>query len=717
MKSIFPFLFAFLVHTLASAQISVPPLPEPADPALPSLIFIGDSTVRNGRDDGQGKGDEGQWGWGNPIAAYFDAAKINVVNRAIGGLSSRTYLTGGHWERTLAFVKKGDTVLIQFGHNDSGAVNDTSRARASLKGVGEETEEIDNLLTKQHEVVHTYGWYLRQYVTAIKARGATAIICSPVPRKQWDEAGRIRRSKDSHAGWAEQVAREQGIGFIDLNETVASEYDKIGKDAVMKLFPQVTPDEHTHPNRAGAELNARHVLAGLRALGSPLTAFMVDRKLPTLFIVGDSTVRSGGQNGFYGWGETLDAWFDKTKINLANHAMGGRSSRTFLSEGRWAKVLAGMKAGDFVLIQFGHNDGGRIGDPAMKNRASGPGIGPEVVDEARPDGTVDKVQTFGWYMSKYVAEARAKGATVVVVSPIPHKDKWAEGRDFATFADWDKQVAEQGGAHFIDLTMLVTEAYRKVGADKVNGFFADPRTHTNKAGAEFNAARLAEGLRALKGNPFGPYLAEQCKDWGTQGKLLYEDRFGGPLKRWAVELEKKLPGKSTVSTRKGALEIDAAAGATVWFREKLDGDVLISYKRKVIMAGGRNDRLSDVNQFWMANDAAPFGRDGKFESYDDLRMYYAGIGGNTNTTTRLRKYEGNGVRTLLADLDAPAMLLQPNREMLVQVAVYKGCTRLLVDGKPYFSHKDEEPLQSGYFGFRTTQSRQQIDDFTVHRLD
>ena len=108
-------------------------LPEPANASLPSLILIGDSTVRNGRDDGQGKGAAGQWGWGNPLAGFFDPARINVVNRAIGGLSSRTYLSAGHWQRTLAFIKPGDVVLIQFGHNDSGPVNDTSRARGTIK--------------------------------------------------------------------------------------------------------------------------------------------------------------------------------------------------------------------------------------------------------------------------------------------------------------------------------------------------------------------------------------------------------------------------------------------------------------------------------------------------------------------------------------------------------------------------------------------------------
>jgi len=250
------------------------PLPEPANPALQSLILIGDSTVRNGQDDGQGKGAEGQWGWGNPIAAYFDPAKLNVVNRAVGGLSSRTFLTGGHWERALAFVKPGDVVIMQFGHNDNGAINDATRARASLKGVGDETEAIDNLLTKRPEVVHSYGWYLRKFIADTKAKGATPIVCSLIPRKSWDADGKISRSKESYAGWAAAVAKEEDVGFIDLNEKVAARYDALGHDAVMKQFPQVTPDEHTHPNRAGAELNAEIVIAGLKALRlNPLESY------------------------------------------------------------------------------------------------------------------------------------------------------------------------------------------------------------------------------------------------------------------------------------------------------------------------------------------------------------------------------------------------------------------------------------------------------------
>ena len=250
------------------------PLPEPANPKLPTLFLIGDSTVRNGRDDGQGKGPAGQWGWGHLIAEYFDPAKINVVNRAVGGLSSRTYLTGGFWERTLPLVKAGDVVIMQFGHNDSSAINDKARARGTIKGVGDETKEIDNLRTNKHEIVHSYGWYLRKFVADTRAKGATPIICSLIPRKLWDDQGHIRRNKGDYAGWAEQVAEQEHVPFIDLNGLVAQQYDALGHEAVMKLFPQVTPDEHTHTNWAGADLNARTVVAALKTLHpDPLASY------------------------------------------------------------------------------------------------------------------------------------------------------------------------------------------------------------------------------------------------------------------------------------------------------------------------------------------------------------------------------------------------------------------------------------------------------------
>jgi lysophospholipase L1-like esterase len=229
----------------------------PANPHLPTLFLVGDSTVRNGHGDGA----HGQWGWGEPFADFFDRAKINIVNRAIGGRSSRTYITEGHWADTLALMKPGDVVLFQFGHNDSGPLDDTARARGTLPGIGDESKEIENPILKRHETVHTYGWYMRKYVVDTLAKGAIPVICSPIPRKIWRD-GKVVRNSENYGGWARQVAAQQHVAFIDLNAIIADRYDQLGEQKVEPLFA----DPHTHTSRAGAELNAECVIAGLKAL-------------------------------------------------------------------------------------------------------------------------------------------------------------------------------------------------------------------------------------------------------------------------------------------------------------------------------------------------------------------------------------------------------------------------------------------------------------------
>ena len=128
-------------------------------------------------------------------------------------------------------------------------------------------------------------------------------------------------------------------------------------------------------------------------------------------------------------GERIAAFFDTSRINIVNNAIGGRSSRTFFTEGRWAAVLAQLKSGDTLLIQFGHNDGARIGDPAGKNRGSVPGIGPETVEDTRPDGSKEQVHSFGWYLARYIQDAQAKGARNQVAGEGARGDRarWSDG--------------------------------------------------------------------------------------------------------------------------------------------------------------------------------------------------------------------------------------------------------------------------------------------------
>ena len=210
--------------------------------------------------------------------------------------------------------------------------------------------------------------------------------------------------------------------------------------------------------------------------------------------------------------------------------------------------------------------------------------------------------------------------------------------------------------------------------------------------------------------------APGCTAWGERGALLHHDHFDGPLAGYVAEYARK--PANLVANRDGRLTIDVDSGATVWFGKPLSGNVAISYTRRVVVAGGRNDRLSDFNHFWMARDPRNpnlFTRAGKFEDYDNLDLYYAGVGGNTNTTTRLRRY-GGGQRVLLQEHLDRAHLLQPNRDYRVEIQVYAGCTRMLLDGEEVFNYRDPQPLTGGYFGFRTTWSHQTIDDFKIHQL-
>lgn len=267
-------------------------MPVPANPSLPTLFLIGDSTVRNGRGDGA----NGQWGWGEPLVDLFDKSKINVVNRAVGGLSSRTYLIQGHWDRVKAMIKPGDFVMMQFGHNDNGPFDDAARARGTIKGIGEETKEIDNPITKQHEVVHSYGWYLRKFILETKAAGATPVMCTLIPRKTWKD-GKIAR--EQYADWARQVAAAERISVIDLNELIAKKYEELGPEKVEPMFG----DPHTHTSRAGAELNASIIVAAVKEQHLPLAAFLAASKFARNWTANPAIVQVDGAEAIYAIGD------------------------------------------------------------------------------------------------------------------------------------------------------------------------------------------------------------------------------------------------------------------------------------------------------------------------------------------------------------------------------------------------------------------------------
>jgi rhamnogalacturonan acetylesterase len=221
--------------------------------------LVGDSTVN--------VGSAAKRGWGTALPECFNTDAITIENQARGGRSSRTFRAEGAWQEILDKIHPGDYVLIQFGHNDSSPVaeeppiNDMTRCRGTFAGTGAEGQEVDNILTGKREFVYSYGEYLRRYVQETLAACATPVIISPIPKRGQFVDGKALRNWGNYASWAEAIARQLQVPFLDLNERVASKYDQMGKDASSALFMDAV---HTCPD--GARLNARCVAEGISEL-------------------------------------------------------------------------------------------------------------------------------------------------------------------------------------------------------------------------------------------------------------------------------------------------------------------------------------------------------------------------------------------------------------------------------------------------------------------
>lgn len=482
---------------------------DPADPdAKPTVYMVGDSTVKNGQGDGAG----GLWGWGDFIGQYLDTTRVKVENHALGGTSSRTFIQKGLWRSVLDSLEKGDYVLIQFGHNDNGPINDDFRARGTIKGIGDEAEEIDNMLTGEHEVVHSYGWYIRKIVKEARSRGAIPVVMSPIPRNKWDN-GKVPGNNTSYGLWAKQVATQEEATFIDLNDRMAARMEKLGENRVYgNLFYK---KDHTHTSAKGAVLAASIISDELKQTENPIKQYILETpeivlpKKVNLYLIGDSTVADNGDPRAVGWGVELYKFFDTTRVKIINRARGGRSTRTFYNESLWQSVYDTLARGDYVLMQFGHNDGGHIDQP--KYRGSLKGIGDSTVVVARNDDTEEVVHTYGWYMAFFISQAREKGAIPVVFSHIP-RNEWENGlveRADKTYGKWAKEIARKNKAAFIDLNDSIATAYEKTGADKVKEFFPKDRTHTNQEGALFNARIITRCLKQAQGIGLEKYIISQ----------------------------------------------------------------------------------------------------------------------------------------------------------------------------------------------------------------
>jgi lysophospholipase L1-like esterase len=232
----------------APAPTTAPPAPASAPAAIPTLFIAGDSTATTGS------------GWGTNFQGYFDPAKLKIVNGSRGGLSSRTFIRDGAWTPIISKVKARDYVIIQFGHNDNGPV-DTGPMRGTMPSLGEETKEVPASGTKKAETVHTFGWYMRQMINEVKAKDAVPLVVSMTVRGEWTD-GKVERGFGDYARLAGELAKAEGVRYIDLTNMIADKYEELGQAKVKTFFPRDT----THTNLEGSKLSAEAIISGMKAL-------------------------------------------------------------------------------------------------------------------------------------------------------------------------------------------------------------------------------------------------------------------------------------------------------------------------------------------------------------------------------------------------------------------------------------------------------------------
>lgn len=540
----------------------------------PVLFLVGNSTMRTGT---MGNGNNGQWGWGYFEHEYFDENKITVENQALGGTSPRTFYKSPElWVRTLSGVRKGDYVFLELGHNDNGPI-DEIRARSSYRPDGklsitDDSVIIYNKVRKCQDTVYTFGGYTRRFINEVRAKGAFPVLFTLTPRNAYEEDGKtIQRKLTDFTPAIFAIGKEMNVPVIDLNDISAKKLEQYGPWKTDYHFFL----DKIHSSAYGARMNAASAAEGLDACTDPrleeLKSYLIKEKVHPdyeekllewepenydrkgnviaktktaeekkqkvrIFLCGDSTGKNedSNPNGMWGWGSQAYTVFDESKCTFINCAKAGRSTRTFLNENRWEKVYRTLRPGDYVLIQFGHNDIGGI-DKEKERGVIASAKDTCHVYKSQASGKFEVVYSFGWYLKKMIQDCKEKGAVPVILSLTPRNEwhsgngetngtlypvtekkgrQYIERRSDNYVVAWDKQIASETGVEFVDIHNISADVLDcKCGKaktpakakEKANAYFNHDHTHTSLLGARNNALSLAKGLR-LNNSPLTQYL-------------------------------------------------------------------------------------------------------------------------------------------------------------------------------------------------------------------
>ena len=431
------------------------------------IELIGDSTQTNNA------------GYGRGFCANLTAL-IDCVNMAHGGASTKTYRADGFWAKSLA--TKPDYMLIQFGHNDM--------------------ESADHL--PRQTTMAEYEQNLRQFVDEARAASIHPILVTPLTRRYFGPDGKIHSDLLAHTDTMKRVATSMQVPLIDLQSESIAYLDKIGPTEGQELGitkkdtdGRTIPDK-THLNWQGSYVFGRMVAINLGKAVPALRKYVLDHpaELPAegelamrvihqqpfkIVLVGDSTVAEEG-----GWGPGFCATLTPN-VTCVDLARNGRSTKSYIDEGLWAKALA--EHGQYYFIQFGHNDQ----KPAVKIHT-------------------DPQTTFAGNLRRFVSDVREIGGIPILVTPLSRRNyrdnALIQDDGLGDYAAAMRQVAEEENVTVVDLLsmsrhLLSTmdqqqadqfDAQAHPDANAENGAAKPDRTHLNDHGKQVFGRLVADNV-------------------------------------------------------------------------------------------------------------------------------------------------------------------------------------------------------------------------------
>lgn len=439
------------------------------------IALIGDSTqTRNA-------------GYGLGFCANL-TGEVTCINDAKGGASTKTYYNEGYWQKALA--EKPDYMLIQFGHND---------------------EETKEQLPRQTNLQTEYPDNLKRFIEEARAHGIFPIFVTPLTRRYYEADGKIHSDLLAHSAAMKKVAGEEHTPIVDLqsdsiaylNTLTEAQGNALG---ITKKDDQgnTVPDK-THLNYEGSYIFGRMVAVEMGKAVPTLAKYVRATPVPLppegirsmailhgapirIVLVGDSTVNIGG-----GWGPGFCALMTPN-VTCINEAANGRSSKSYYDEGLWQKALA--QHGDYILIQFGHNDQ--------------PGKGP--ARETSPD------TTYAANMRRYIEQARAASARPVIVTSLSRRN-YRDGKlvqDLTTYANAAKRVAIEEDAPLVDLNAASTKLLKTMTQEEADQF--DAATHPDTTSKGPDRTHLNPQGSAVFGRMVADVLAKICVELGPDIK-------------------------------------------------------------------------------------------------------------------------------------------------------------------------------------------------------